>query len=260
MLAPGLPPAAVLPIVDDLLLYARRRLVKAALPGSLRARAVILAEAQAELAADLADWYGGLLARAGVRKDAAIRFEPDADVDWDEERRRLRIVLERSAAIVGAAAWGAVGEQLAVELRFDLEAPATAGIRNLIGVHVAGITDTLRDQLRRRVEDAIDRGLSVDQLVRGTVATPGLRDLFGARAQVIALTETAIAYNEAAAAGYRESGLVDAVEIFDGPDCGWDGHDDPDLADGSIRSLDEYEATPISHPNCQRSAAPVVMR
>lgn len=49
---------------------------------------------------------------------------------------------------------------------------------------------------------------------------------------------------------------VGFLEVFDGADCGWDGHDDGDLADGSIRPVDECEETPLSHPRCARSFAP----
>jgi hypothetical protein len=251
---------AILPAVDEMIQFARGRLAKAALPATLAARDKLLAQAQPAMAAELADWFEGLLSRAGVRKDVAFPLDPDADVDWEDEKARLRVILERWYVTMGAAAYAALGEQLGIELTFDLAAASTKGVRHLIGVNVKSITETTLEILRNRVEDAIARGLSIEQLVAGTDTVGGLRDLFGSRAEVIARTETAVAYNATSAAGYRDSGLVEEVEVFDGPECGWTEHDDPDLADGSTRTLDEFDDYPISHPNCQRSAGPVVAR
>lgn len=247
-------------LVDEMLAFARGRLAKAALPAAIAARQKLFAEAQPAMAAELIEFFDGLLSRAGVHKDVAFPFDADEDVDWKDEKARLRVVLERWYVVMGEAAYAALGEQLGVELTFDLAAASTKGVRHLIGLHVTSITDTLREILRNRVEDAIARGLSIEELVRGTDTVQGLRELFGSRAEVIALTETATAYNLASSAGYRESGLIDEVEIFDGPECGWTEHDDPDLADGSTRSLDEFDEYPIAHPHCQRAAGPVVAR
>lgn len=73
------------------------------------------------------------------------------------------------------------------------------------------------------------------------------------RAFLIAQTESGNGFNRAAIAGYRASGLVDFVEVFDGPSCGWLSHDDPELAHGSIRTLDDAEKHVLSHPRCQRA-------
>ena len=49
------------------------------------------------------------------------------------------------------------------------------------------------------------------------------------------------------------------VQVYDGPECGWTEHDDPDLADGSLRTLEEADEYPLSHPHCQRAFGPVVL-
>ncbi|MBO0863453.1 MAG: hypothetical protein J2P16_00065 [Mycobacterium sp.] len=49
---------------------------------------------------------------------------------------------------------------------------------------------------------------------------------------------------------------VEWMEVFDSADCGWDGHDDDDLADGTIRHIDDCEEHDSSHPRCVRSFAP----
>jgi hypothetical protein len=250
----------ILPIIDELLRFSRGRLAKAATPAAIASRDKLFAEAQPAMAAELVEYFDGLLSRAGVHKDVAFPFDPETDVDWEDEKTRLRVVLERWYVVMGDAAYAALGDQLGIELTFDLAAASTRRVRHLIGVNVTSITDTLREELRNRVEAAIADGLSVEQLVAGTDAVPGLREMFGNRAQTIALTETATTYNLAAAAGYRESGLIDEVEVFDGAECGWTEHDDPDLADGSTRTLDDADEYPTAHPNCQRAFGPVVTR
>ncbi len=251
---------SAMPLVEEMLRFARGRLAKAALPATIAARDKLFAEAQPSMAAELVDLFDGLLTRAGVRKDVAFPFDPEADVDWTDETARLRGVLERWYVVMGDAAYAALGDQLGVVLTFDLAAASTKRVRSLIGVNVTSITDTLRQILRNRVEEAIAQGLSIEQLVAGTDTVGGLRELFGSRAQTIALTETATAYNATSLLGYRDSGLVEEVEVFDGPECGWTEHDDPDLADGSTRTLDEANDYPIAHPNCQRAFGPVVAR
>jgi hypothetical protein len=248
------------PLVDEMLRFARGRLAKAAMPAAIASREKLFAKVQPAMAAELVDLFEGLLSRAGVRKDVAFPFDPETDVDWPDERARLRAVLERWYIVMGDAAYAALGEQLGIELTFDLAAASTKRVRHLIGVDVTSITDTLLEALRNRVEGAIAGGLSIEQLVRGTDTVQGLRELFGNRAETIALSETATAYNASTTLGYRESGLIDEVEVLDGPECGWTEHDDPDLADGSTRTLDEADDYPTAHPNCQRAFGPVVAR
>lgn len=64
--------------------------------------------------------------------------------------------------------------------------------------------------------------------------------------------------------GWYEGWVYDATTVAGlfaaGPmvvkNCGWEDHDDDDLADGSIRSSDECDSFPIAHANCRRSFGP----
>lgn len=249
------PRRTLLAVTDDLLAFARGRLAKAAQPAGIAARDALVKP----FAADLAAYFEAMGKRVlGTVHKAEIGWDPADDVDWTVEDAELRTVLARWYTTLGETAFASVADQLAVELRFDLNARPVAAVLDRIGIQVQGITETSRDTLAGYVQRAIDEGLSIEQLV------PQLSEVFTTwstgRAKTIALTETATAYNLASVAGYASSGLVEEVEIFDGPECGWDGHDDPDLADGSIRTLEEFAAMPISHPRCQRSAGPVVVR
>jgi hypothetical protein len=90
------------------------------------------------------------------------------------------------------------------------------------------------------------RGLAAVRYANG--ARHGL-DEYG---QMVIRTKTALAYNEGSLNGAQEAGAK-YVEVFDGPGCGWSGHEDPTQALGMIISIDEARAHPISHPNCRRS-------
>lgn len=259
---------AAIGLVDELLVFARGRLAKASTPKVAADRDALTAEVLPKFRADLAAYFAGLAERltGSVRKALPADWGDEA-VDWTVEDDELRTVLVRWYTTIGEGAFAAVGEQLGTEIRWDLNSRGVKRILDPVGTRVRGIGEASREALRGKVAEAIDRGYSIEQLLAGVDADgfAGLRDLVtgwgtGSRAETIALTETANAFNEAALAGYAESGLVDSVEVMDGPECGWTEHDDPDLADGSIRTLEEADAYPISHPNCQRAFGPVVVR
>lgn len=46
------------------------------------------------------------------------------------------------------------------------------------------------------------------------------------------------------------------VKVRDGNDCGWQSHDDSDLADGTYRSIDDALAHPVAHNHCIREFLP----
>lgn len=74
-------------------------------------------------------------------------------------------------------------------------------------------------------------------------------------AEMAVRTESAMAYN---------SGTFDTAaeldigwfECLDSPDCGLDGHDDPEKPDGNVYSADDADSYSISHPSCVRDWAP----
>ena len=106
---------------------------------------------------------------------------------------------------------------------------------------------------------------TINELVTQTMANPdaSLDDLASAiqanfegmsdwRSELIARTETAYAAANGDIAGFRDTG-VEYVEISDGTDFDQECAD----ADGQVWSLDEYEADPLQHPQCGRSASAI---
>lgn len=249
-------PAELLPLVSALEASARARLAKAALPTAIAVRDSRVDE----MAADLAEYFTAAGARAvgTIGKDVAFTWDPERAISWTLEESVLEGILEAWYVTLGTDAFAGVSEQLGVALAFDLANDNVHEVLDQVGLEVTRITDQTRTVLRNLVARAAADGSSIDTL------TGQLRDTFATwstgRARTIALTETANAYNHASLAGYAQTGLVDEVEVFDGPDCGWTSHDDPDLAHGSKRTLEEARRQPISHPNCQRAFGAVVVR
>jgi hypothetical protein len=49
---------------------------------------------------------------------------------------------------------------------------------------------------------------------------------------------------------------VQFLEVRDGPGCGWESHNDPDLANRTVRTVADALAHPVAHPRCQREFLP----
>ncbi len=125
------------------------------------------------------------------------------------------------------------------------------------------ITESVRQEVRDKVQEAVREGWANDRLAAELGA------LFDeSRADMIARTETAIAYNTGVAETFIDIGQ-DLVLILDGEGCTPDGHDDgapaPDenllgevqleaLADGQVWTPQQLLEHPTAHPNCVRAA------
>lgn len=181
------------------------------------------------------------------RKALPKKLDPLTLLDWTAEDATLLTIVESHFTDVAQLAIPFVGEQLGITVAFDLANPYIARVLDGVGVLVKGLNADSLKMLQGAIESGMAAGDGTD------VIAGNLSDLVAgwsdARALTIARTETAHAYNWAATAGYRDSGIVPDCICLDSPDCGWDGHDDPELADGTVRSLDEAESFPTSHPN-----------
>lgn len=221
-----------------------------------------------------------------TKADASLTSEIYAKlgrISWDQETRILSSSVEPVMIATVDSAFRLVGEELGAGISFDLNARPIRQILGGVGTRIQQVTDSSRTYVARSIAEGIDKGLSVEQIVRGVppgtvnVRGPvpeflGIRGLVdswtstgmpgfagggtgrSSRSYLIALTETGNAYNLSAMEAYAQGG-VDFVEVFDGQDCGWSNHADPDLAHGSIRSLSDAQKHPLSHPRCQRAFA-----
>lgn len=114
----------------------------------------------------------------------------------------------------------------------------------------------INDFTRGKVKGAIENGIRKRQTDAQIGKEIGKVLDNPSRGRTIARTELALADQGAATDRYREAG-VKMVEVFDGAGCGWSSHEDGDKAHGSIRTLRQAEAQPLSHPNCRRGFMPV---
>lgn len=146
--------------------------------------------------------------------------------------------------LLGTAQGGPVDSQ-----RFDQAAALWAARRG--AELVTAISERTRDRLRALTNRAIRENWTVHEFQEHIEEDrSGLfsRD----RALMIARTETAFAFNQGEADRWLADG-IEFVEILDGVEDEFCEH-----ANGSVWTLEEYRAHPIAHPNCQRSAIPIV--
>lgn len=253
--------AAALVATDELLRVARSRLAKASDPLTAAARDAAMARAVEPLQEALTAYFLAFADRAlPVVKLESWRWDPD-DLDWEMEAELLEELLAPWFRAVAASGFEAAGAALAIELRLDMGVEVPRWIREHLATAIKDIELTTRKALQEMVATAIERGYSIEQLVRGVPGDgfSGLRSLVEgwtqARATTIALTESAVGWNMGAVEGYRASGLVDEVLVLDGV------IDDVCAeANGSTWTLDEALDNPVGHPRCQRAFAAVVAR
>lgn len=153
-----------------------------------------------------------------------------------------------------------------------MQALATATWDDILQATTFVRADT-KATLRRLVRDGTLRSLtgqvtpdaSARDLARQLVDEQGLltvRYSNGARHSVADWADTAIRTRTAST--YNEGGFVQTEEdgfthlmCFDGADCGLRRHDDPDKANGTVRSIDVARQYPLGHPRCSRSWSPM---
>ena len=121
-------------------------------------------------------------------------------------------------------------------------------VRTNAGVRIVGINDTTRQRVADLVEQGVTDGLGpadLGDLIEGDAIFDE------ARAELIARTETALVYNEAALGSYSEFG-VEEVEAVDG-----DEDEECAQRNGEVYSLDDAAGIE-DHPNGTLDWIPVV--
>lgn len=174
--------------------------------------------------------------------------DPESLVPDDDEA--LASILRDGWELILGDAVDDAGEALGVTLSFDLENDWVQASLDGVGERVRGITQTTRDDLKGIIGRAASEGLGVQDVAAA------IRDAFAfgeSRAETIALTEMATAYNTATLRSYEDSGLVDSVEVLDG-----DGDETCKALNGQVKSLAWARSNLIQHPRCRRAFAPVL--
>lgn len=135
-------------------------------------------------------------------------------------------------------------------IRFDLEMKEVQQVLDRLAKDVRNVADTTREDIRRLVGQQAENGWSVEELAQRLREMGEINS--ASRATMIARTETGRGYNYGAITAYRVAGITH-VDVLD-------GEDDAECAaaNGSRWTLEEAEANPLQHPNCQRAFSPVV--
>lgn len=210
----------------------------------------------------LARYFAALAARAVRRWLALAKQVGAADLVTPQDDEELARIMARHLSAVIEEQSALAGELVGV----DPLAPGQPGYQLLqreVAARVVNINAATRAAIQRVLRDGLARGYTAQQMAQGVPddSFRGLRavvrETYANRAQTIARTEVGHIAQRTTEDRYRAGG-VHEVDISDGPDCGWTEHDDPDIADGSRRTLAELHANPLSHPNCVRVPLPVV--
>lgn len=134
--------------------------------------------------------------------------------------------------------------------------------------HMRKQTKTVIQRLaRENIRSKLYTGLTAEQAgialatdltatgITGVTYRNGRNFPLTAYTEMVVRTKTAEAYQTG---GFNQGERlgIEFWEVFDGHDCGWTSHDDPDKANGKIIRLDQAREYPIAHPNCLRSTSP----
>jgi hypothetical protein len=106
-----------------------------------------------------------------------------------------------------------------------------------------------------RAAKALADRLAAEHQLAYVVYRNGARVPVRVWAEAATLAKSAVAYNAGTLNRARQAG-VEFVQVFDGPGCGWTSHQDPYQASGTLRTLEDAAAWPISHPRCSRAFGP----
>ena len=195
----------------------------------------------------LAEQKRDIASRIRARGDHLSRKPTDRDVWWsDKWDAKLLDAVKQGLAGVSATVAAKVQSQFGSRAKAFEDTVATAILRT-VGRRIAGINATTRDTIGSLIAEAFAKGLAPAQVAELIEEAAAFDE---ARAELIARTETALVYNEAAIESYREYG-VERVEAIDG---------DEDEAcaqrNGQVYTVDEaLEIT--DHPNGTLDWSPV---
>jgi phage portal protein BeeE len=178
-----------------------------------------------------------------------ISAKPSDTTWWNEKREQRRFMValdplieELTAEVAGGTARLAKKPRKADTSIYDY-------VRAKVGERITGINATTREKVQKLVAEGIEQGMSPQDLGSALKESAAFD---AARADMIARTETAYAYNDSAIQSYLSLD-VEQVQVIDGDKDAECAH-----ADGATWSMDEALSNPISHPNCTRDFIPVV--
>jgi hypothetical protein len=234
----------------------REDVIGETLPGFEATMARFLAEQRDRLAANVEREFGGLT-KAQRKAAPATWWDPELeDRLLTESLNELYVSLSRTALTVVANEVGRVVTK-------DRIRRVTEIMLESAGKRIKDINATTFEAARDTLAIGVERGYSLNQIIYGNPKEgfPGLRDLKHPetgkemfdpyRAELVARTETMLAYNESALRGYREYDVTKVIAS--------DGDKDEVCANRNGREFPVDEALGIEdHPNGTLDWVPVM--
>jgi len=201
----------------------------------------------------LAKWGGVSL--NGVTVVKALPTVEDLILQGDEEG--LSRLFRTFTIELLSASWETYNLALGVDIAFAQTDPAVVAALAQSSSNIKQITETTRQAVKDLLQYGAEQGWNIDQLVRGDVDHPGLRDTvqqtYKGRARNISRTELGEAQQICSIERYRGVG-VSQVLVLD------NGQEDPDDAcaaiNGTTQTLDWARNNLLQHPSCTRAFAP----
>lgn len=180
---------------------------------------------------------------------------------WDdaEENAELKNLLMPVFLEVATDAYKKAGVFLDKDIRFSMDNAEHRDIILKLASKVTRINETTKKQLREVIREGLLNGYSIYQIAHGDEEKgyKGIGGVFeqakGSRAETIARSETADAYNAADCRAYRDLGQS-KVHVLDGVDY----DEDCRQANGQIWPIEKAEENLKAHPRCTRAFAPYV--
>ena len=175
-------------------------------------------------------------------RDTSYWFRGDA---WD---RALTQALKPYIAAVAENVSSSLTDKYAGRVKADpFLDQVVAYVLRKTGLRIGGINETTREAIGDVVLAGLDESLTASEIADRV----GELGVFNeSRAEMIARTETAFAYNAAAISSYRELGVQEVTAI--------DGDGDPECADRDGKTFSVEEAQDIEdHPNGTLDWVPV---
>lgn len=223
----------------------------------------------------IAEWRAAALEERRVRQTARLRDLLDThEATMESLTATSRTWWSVEVPVLHAA--GAAYSAEVVGSAFTWTQPHVAAVEEFAARTWADIAEGLRDvtaetrqAIRREIASATRSALLESRTavqagrdVAKAAAREGLWSVEyrnGARhtirdyADSVVRTTTAEAYNRGSVTQARGDGY-EYVEVFDGADCGWTSHQDPEKANGMIVAIDDVVY--LSHPRCRRALVP----
>jgi HK97 family phage portal protein len=146
-------------------------------------------------------------------------------IDWEDEEYLLREVIEAIQQRATRRGWLSASSQGIPASAYDIANPYVQTVLGEVGTRIQGINQTTMNDVRRVVGDALDEGVTMDDLAS---RLKGLfTETYKGRSLAVARTESQVAYNLGATAAGKNSGVVDYAELMDNP-----AHDTDPGSDG----------------------------